>query len=117
MARKLKQKDLPGMENRRVEPLHAKAVEYDGIKQQRMELTKQEADLKKEIVALMGADERLKERGYHCDGVDIDYDPGIAEPKPDIKVRIAIDPEATESAEEQSVNIQDGANFQTDQVQ
>ena len=117
MARKLKQKDLPGMENRRIEPLHAKAVEYDGIKQQRMELTKQEADLKKEIVALISANEILRERGYHCEGVDIDYDPGIAEPKPDIKVRIAIDPEATESAEEQPVDVQDGANFPTDQVQ
>jgi hypothetical protein len=110
MARNKKsQKDLPGMENRHLEPLHSKAIEYDAVKTQRMKLTKQESDLKEEIIGLMKKNEKI-ETGYHMDGVDIEFEPA-EEPRPKIKVKVALDPEATEEVER--VSPQDGADFET----
>lgn len=106
--------DLPGMENRRIPDLHEKGTLLEAVRTERMELTKKETDLAQEVQALM---EKYKktEKGYHCDGLDIEYIPGEM-PKPKIKVRVALDPEATDTGE-QPADIGDGDNFPTDQVQ
>ena len=50
---KPKQKDLPGMEARKLPELHAAAESYAEVRDERMELTKQEVVLKKKLVDLM----------------------------------------------------------------
>jgi hypothetical protein len=52
VARRKPQADLPGMEDRRIEPLHTKAIEYDIVKVQHGKLTQQLTALKREIIAM-----------------------------------------------------------------
>ncbi len=68
MSRKGEQKDLPGMTNRRIEDLHAKALEYAAIHDERMELSKKESDLKGELLSLM---HKHKKNSYILEGVEI----------------------------------------------
>lgn len=115
-----KQKDLPGMENRRIEPLHTKAIEYYAVMRERMRLTEKEVELKKEVLSLY---EKVGKgaAGYHCDGVDVEYDPGEPKPAtPSIKVKVtkaeAEDDDETQSSEVKSISPQDGADFETPAV-
>jgi|WetSurMetagenome_2_1015567.scaffolds.fasta_scaffold798488_2 hypothetical protein len=94
---KVRNMDLPGMENRRISELHDKGAMLEAVRTKRMDYQKQEADLQAEVLMLMEKHKKT-ENGYHCDGVDIEYIPG--EPsKPKIKVRVALNPEATEDGE------------------
>ena len=65
---KNKQEDLPGMEDRRIEDLHTKALQYVAIRDSRMELTEQESGLKGELLDLM---KKHKKEKYICEGVEI----------------------------------------------
>lgn len=65
---KNKQSDLPGMEDRRIEDLHTKALKYVSIRDSRMELTEQESGLKQELLDLM---KKHKKEKYVCEGVEI----------------------------------------------
>jgi hypothetical protein len=60
---------LPGMEDAQLEALHAAALEYAGIRDQRQKLTAQEVELKARLLRLM------KESGkdsYEYDGVEVE---------------------------------------------
>ena len=50
---KPKQKDLPGMEERRIPELHAAAEEYAEHRDERMEALQEEVKLKEKLIALM----------------------------------------------------------------
>lgn len=68
MAKKVKQEDLPGIADRRIEDLHAKALEYVSVRDERMEMSKKESPLKDELLSLMKKHKRDK---YICEGVEI----------------------------------------------
>lgn len=64
-----KQKDLPGMEDRKIPALHAMALKYVHVRDQRTALTPKETEAKKDLLAEM---KRNKKEKYSCDGVTID---------------------------------------------
>lgn len=70
MAKKMKpkQKELPGMENRAIQPLQEAAQEYAEIRDERMALGERESTLKTKVIGLMH--EHGKTR-YAYDGVTI----------------------------------------------
>lgn len=81
--RKARQETLPSMEDRAIKALEDLAIEYDGIKKARMELTTQEIDLKKRVR------QEMKKRNkvyYAYDNVEIELIPPSGED--DVKVRI-----------------------------
>lgn len=53
MAKKEKQKDLPGMEDRKLPDLHAAAEGYAETRDERMKLTKTEVEQKAKLLELM----------------------------------------------------------------
>ena len=57
-----RQKALPGMEDRALAALEAKAEEYADIRDERMQLTEQESELNDELLALM---KKHKKAEYH----------------------------------------------------
>lgn len=84
-----KTKDLPGMEDRAIQPLHNTAVEYDKVKKRRMKLTEKEVKLKAEVRTLMKAANRTR---YAYDGVEVELaPPADAEDKVTVKVSTAAD--------------------------
>jgi hypothetical protein len=85
MAKKAKAKpqDLPGMEDRAIKPLQEAAMEYAEIRDQRISLNTQEAELKKRVRSLMHKHERTH---YAYDGVDIELLPPDGEEQ--VKVRV-----------------------------
>jgi hypothetical protein len=92
------------MEQRRIEELHSKALEYVGVRDSRMELTEQEVALKDELMGLMKKHGKEK---YVCEGVEMMIVPG----EPSLKVK------AKKKAEGDSkVSPQDGADFETPAV-
>lgn len=95
MARKLNtQKDLPGMENRRIPDLHEKIILLHAVRKQRMELTTREVALAEEVRILMEKYDK-QESGYRIDGVEAEY---VLEPaKPKIKVKVQEEAEADET--------------------
>lgn len=82
---KKSQADLPGMENRRLDDLHEKAIELEAVRSQRMELTQRETALADEVRILMEKYDK-QESGYKIDGVEVEYLPPDGKPK--IKVRV-----------------------------
>jgi hypothetical protein len=74
------------MENRRIEELHLKAIEYDAVKTERMRLTAKEVELKKELIALMELNDK-QDTGYNMEGVEVEYVPGKPA-DPTIKVKV-----------------------------
>jgi Zn/Cd-binding protein ZinT len=82
---KPKTQDLPGMEDRAIKPLQEAALEYAGIRDQRMALNTQEADLKKRVRTLMHKHKPGQTR-YAYDGVEIELVP--PEGEEGVKVRI-----------------------------
>lgn len=66
--KKEKQDDLPGMEERKIPDLHKAALNYVEIRDERMELTKEEVTRKSKVLALM---KKHKRDSYLCDGVEI----------------------------------------------
>ena len=69
---KAKTKDLPGMEDRAIQPLHDKAVEYYKAVRERMAIGKKEVALKAEVRTLMKAANRTR---YAYDGVEVELEP------------------------------------------
>lgn len=88
MARSRKQQDLPGMENRRIEEIHLKAIEYDALKQQHKDLTEKLTAAKRDLLGLMERFE-MQERGYSIEGVSVEYVPGKPS-EPSVKVTIRL---------------------------
>jgi len=58
-----KQKDLPGMSDRKIPELHAAAEAYVQVRDERMELTKREVEAKERVLKLMH-ENRKKEYRY-----------------------------------------------------
>lgn len=69
---KAKQKELPGMEDKKLEDLEAAAVEYAEGRDERMEMTKKEVELKTNLMGMM---HRYKKKTYVCDGIEINVVP------------------------------------------
>jgi hypothetical protein len=84
MARKPKNLDLPGMEDRKLTDLHEKALEYAAVRDERMVLTKKESELKAELIPLM---QKYGKDKYCIEGVEIELQPG----EPSIKVKVTKD--------------------------
>lgn len=65
---KPKQQDLPGMEDRALKPLENLAEQYADVRDQRMELTRQESQMSADLLALMHKYEKTE---YHHGEVHI----------------------------------------------
>lgn len=68
MAPKETQPRLPGTEDSKIQELQDAALEYAEIRDQRMELSKQEAPLKEKLLSLM---KKNKLKHYHFANVEI----------------------------------------------
>lgn len=106
MARKGKQEPLPGMDQRRIEDLHSKALEYCAIRDSRMELTQQETTLKGELLTLM---RKHKKDSYICEGVEI-YREASEE-----TVKVKVHKSADDDDSSDKVSPSDGADFDESQ--
>jgi hypothetical protein len=62
------QKELPGMEDRRLEDLVEKATDYVKIRNKRQDLTKREVELKSDLLALM---HKHKRKDYVFEDIEI----------------------------------------------
>ncbi len=65
---KPKQESLPGMEDRKLSELHKLAGEYADARDERMEILKQEVELKGQLLGLM---KMYHKETYLCEGVEI----------------------------------------------
>jgi hypothetical protein len=88
MAKKAKESKpkaqaLPGMEDRAIQGLEKLATEYAGIRDERIALNAQEADLKKRVRAEMKKHNRTR---YAHDGIEIELIAPSGEE--DVKVRV-----------------------------
>jgi len=72
---------LPGLEDHAIKPLDTAAAEYADIRDQRMDLTRQEVDLKARTLKLMKKYGKTK---YQHNGILIEIEPGAET----IKVRV-----------------------------
>jgi hypothetical protein len=73
--------DLPGMEDRSIKPLDDVAAAYADVRDQRIALNKEEADLKAQALKLMAKYEKTI---YRHDGITIT----VVDGEPDVKVKI-----------------------------
>jgi len=73
--------DLPGMEDRAIKPLEDLAAAYADIRDQRMDLSKEESSLKQHAITLM---KQLGRAVYHRDGITITLITG----SDDVKVKV-----------------------------
>ena len=85
------QGDLPGMEDREIADLEAKAHDYLKIRNKRQDLTRREVELKTDLLAMM---HKHKRRDYTRDGIEIRI---IVEQE---KVQVKIHDEESESETE-----------------
>lgn len=67
-AKKPRQKSLPGMADAKIEALQSTALDYAEIRDQRIELNKQEAHLKERLIKLM---HKYKKTEYVYQGVSV----------------------------------------------
>lgn len=81
------------METRQIPDLHNKALEYVSVRDERMDLTKQEAQLKDELTVLM---KKHKRENYNCEGVEITFE--IEPEKETVKVKVHKSKEDKEEA-------------------
>ena len=81
-----RQPDLPGTEDRRLQPLDDLAAAYAEVRDRRMELTDEEGQLKARAIALM---HQFKKTIYKHDGIEIRLVAGAEDVK--VKVRKAPD--------------------------
>jgi len=65
---KPKQKQLPTMEDRQIQELQDKAIEYAQVRDERMALSKQEGELKTDLLKLM---HKHKKTEYTYNGVTV----------------------------------------------
>lgn len=88
-AAKKKQEDLPGMEDRQLDDLEQAATSYAGIRDQRMELNKEEIELKGTLLTLM---KKHGKETYKHDGIEIN----IVHEEETVKVKVAKEKEEEE---------------------
>jgi hypothetical protein len=81
-TKRAKQKDLPGMEARRIGELDQAALDYAQGRDERMEMTKQEVELKTVLIALM---HRFGKKTYKYEDIEIELVPEGEK----VRVRIA----------------------------
>lgn len=79
---KPRSQDLPGLENRAIKPLEQIAAAYAQVRDQRMELNKEEASLKLQALKLMKKFDKVI---YKHDGIEIRVVPG----EETVKVKIS----------------------------
>lgn len=87
------QSNLPGMEEREIADLEAKAHEYLKIRNKRQDLTRREVELKTDLLGLM---HKHKKKDYERDGIEIH----VVTEQETVKVKIHEDEEPEESQEE-----------------
>lgn len=80
-ASRAKNRDLPGMEDRAIKPLEEVAEAYAGIRDERMDLTRREHELKANALRLM---KKYDKTVYRHDGIEMLVISG----EDDIKVRV-----------------------------
>lgn len=90
-------KDLPGMEDRAIQPLHDKAIEYHRKVRERMQCGKEEAKLKAEVRTLMKASNRLR---YAYDGVEVELEAPATPAEEKVTVKVATAAESDEATGE-----------------
>jgi len=78
---KVKNRDLPGMEDRAIKPLEEVAAAYAEVRDERMRLNTREAELKTTALRLMRKYDKVI---YRRDGITIT----VTEGEPDVKVRV-----------------------------
>ena len=81
MAKKPRQRKLPVIEDSAIKPLEDAAHEYVGIRDERMDLSQQEHDLKVKVLGLM---KKHQKKTYVHDGIEIKV---VAEDET-VKVRV-----------------------------
>lgn len=81
-ARKPKQPDLPGTEDRAIKPLEEIAAAYADVRDRRMALNQEEHDLKISALKLM---HKYDKTIYKRDGIEI----RIVESDEDVKVKVS----------------------------
>jgi hypothetical protein len=86
-----KQEDLPGMEDRLIKDLDAAAFEYAETRDQRMELSKTESELKTKLLGLM---KKHGKESYIHDGIEIT----VVHEEETVKVKIKQEKEPEEAA-------------------
>jgi hypothetical protein len=90
-----RQPDLPGTEDRRLQPLDDVAAAYADVRDRRIDLNREEAELKARALELM---HRFDKTIYKRDGIEIRLVAG----EEDVKVKVR---KATEDADDESVEI------------
>jgi hypothetical protein len=83
--KKAEQQELPGVE-KKIESIHKAGLELAGVRQERMELTKREADLAKQIMESMKGEKLAR---YAVEGLELE----IVAIKERVKVHLDIDKE------------------------
>lgn len=68
VKRSPRQTSLPGMQDAKIAAIESVALDYDDIKKQRMELSKQESDLKQSLITLM---HKAKKKQYIRNGISV----------------------------------------------
>lgn len=89
-----RQPDLPGTEDRRLQPLDDIAAAYADVRDRRIDLNREEAELKASALELM---HRFNKTIYKHDGIEIRLVAGEEDVK--VKVRKATNDQADESVE------------------
>ena len=92
-AKKPKQDDLPGMEDRKIAELEAAALEYAEGRDERMDMTKREVELKTKLLALM---HKHGKTTYKCGDIEITIVPEGEK----IKVKVHKEKEESEDLQE-----------------
>lgn len=92
---KPRSQDLPGMEDRAIKPLEDVAAAYAEVRDKRMELNKEESELKQHALKLM---KKYDKTIYKRDGIEIRIVPGEDE----VKVKIHKAGEEGEVSESQA---------------
>ena len=91
-VRKPRQARLPSMDDPKIEVLHGIAEEYADLRDRRMEIGRQEVEMKNKILDLMKAHKRTH---YHYGGMDV----SIIVEKEKVRVKIAKGDEETDEPE------------------
>jgi len=90
---KPKQDDLPGMEDRAIKPLEEAVEAYADIRDQRIALNQEEADLKAKVLKLMHQHDKTV---YHRNGITIT----VVNEQESVRVRVkSVNEETDESVE------------------
>jgi hypothetical protein len=90
-----RQPDLPGTDDRLLQPLDDLAAAYADVRYRRIDLTREEGELKARAIALM---HQFQKTIYKHDGIEIRLVAG----EEDVKVKVR---KATEDADDESVEI------------